>query len=105
MRSVLSGSESGLVVGESGDVVDDGGEPRVEGRVEVGRLEGVDINFTQAVELACTSRTTDFLCDGVKSLVDGGVGWAGHGIGAHLDGTLEPTVGVVPEVMVDLNAA
>lgn len=103
MRSVLSGSESGRVVGESSDVVDDGGEPRVVGGVEVSRLESVDIDITEAVELTLTSRAADFLCDGIKSLIDGGVGWAGDGISAHLDGTLEPTVGVVPEIMVDLN--
>lgn len=97
MGRIVSGSETGRVVREAGDAVNDGSEPSVEGGVEVLGLEVKDVLATETVELSVTALgATNFLSDGVESLIDGSVSGAGHGVSTHLDGTLEEGVGVVP---------
>jgi hypothetical protein len=97
MGRVVSGSEAGRVVGEAGDIINDGSEPSVEGGVEVLGFEVKDVLAAEAVKLTVTALgATNFLGDGIKSLINGSVSGAGHGVGTHLDGTLEEGVRVVP---------
>lgn len=97
MGRIVSGSETGGVVREAGDIVNDGSEPSVEGGVKVLGLEVKDVLAAETVELSVTALgAANFLGHGVKSLIDGSVSGAGHGVGAHLDSTLEEGVGVVP---------
>jgi hypothetical protein len=97
MGRIVASSKTGRVVGEAGDIINDGSEPGVESGVKVLGLEVKDVNVAETVELTVTTLgAANFLGDGVKSLIDGSVSGAGHGVGAHLDGTLEEGVGVVP---------
>lgn len=104
MGRIVSGSETGRVVREAGDIVNNGSEPSVEGGVEVLGLEVKDVLAAETVELSITALgAANFLGDRVKSLINGSVSGAGHGVGAHLDGTLEEGVGVVPQVVIYLD--
>lgn len=105
LRSIASSREALGVVGVSSDIIDDGSEPRVEGRVEVGSLEVVDVDVTKTLELAIALGATDLFGNSIEGLVDGSISRSRDGIGAHLDSTLEEGVGVVPEVVVDLDGA
>ena len=108
MRRVLSCGEASSVVGVTGDVVDNRGEPGIEGRIEVGSLESIEINLAQAVDLALTgaaNRAADLGGDGIKGFVDGCISRARDSIGTHLHGPFQPRVGVAPEVVVDLYGA
>lgn len=97
MGRIVSGSETGRVVREAGDIVNNGSEPSVEGGVEVLGLEVKDVLVAETVELTVAALgAANFLGDSVKSLINGSVSGAGHGVGAHLDGTFEEGVGVVP---------
>lgn len=104
MRRIIAGGETGSVVRVTGDVIDDWGEPGVEGRVEVGSLESIEVDLTQAVDLTvAASRASHFGGDGIKSFVDWGISRTRDSIGTHLHRTLEPRIGMIPKVVIDLD--
>lgn len=104
MGCVVTGAEASSIVGVTGDVVDDWGEPGIEGRVEIGSLECIEVHFAQAIDLTGTaSRTSNFGGHGIKGFVDGCISRARDGIGTHLHSTLKPRVRVVPEIVIDVD--
>lgn len=106
MGRILARGEASSIVGVAGFVVDDWCEPGIEGRVEVGCLESIEVDLAQAVDLTITaSGASYFGGNSVEGFVDGCIGRARDGIGTHLHGTFEPGIGVVPEVVVDLHRA
>lgn len=104
MGGILAGAEESSIVGVTGDVVDDWGEPGVEGRVEVGSLESVEVHLAQAVDLTGTARrASNFGGHGIKGFVDGCIRRPGDGVGTHLYGALKPRVRVIPEIVIDVD--
>lgn len=104
MGRIFAGAEASSIVGVTGDVVDDWGEPGVEGRIEVGSLECIEVYLAQAVDLpVAASRTSNLGGHGIKGFVDGCISRARDGVGTHLYGALKPSVRVIPEIVIDVD--
>ncbi|KAI6765054.1 hypothetical protein HG531_012153 [Fusarium graminearum] len=77
LRSVAAGSKTGGVVGESSNVVNNGGEPGVEGGVEVLGLEVKQVDVAETLELSVSGLgAANFLGDSIESLIDRGISGA-----------------------------